>query len=60
MTVAILTAYVTQTTETRSISRIIEFDNQLLMDLILQGVNTVILIVLVVLMIRLLLWLLKS
>ena len=45
----VLLTYVNQVTEVENIG----FDSQLLMDLILQGVNTVILIVLVVFIIRL-------
>lgn len=45
----VLLTYVNQVTEVENIG----FDSQLLMDLILQGVNTVLLIVLVVFIIRL-------
>lgn len=45
----VLSTYVNQVTEVENIG----FDSQLLMDLILQGVNTVLLIVLVVFIIRL-------
>lgn len=45
----VLSTYVNQATEVENIG----FDSQLLMDLILQGVNTIILIVLVVFIIRL-------